>query len=71
LAGSGEVLLAGANLDDTADFRPGLLAARRYGVRNPLLEERIGKAAVRAMARQLGLAAAEKPALACLSSRVA
>src|ERR1700693_96669 len=71
LAGSGEVMLAGANLEDTADFRPGLLADRRYCVRHPLLEERIGKAAVPAMARQLGVAGAKKPALACLSSRVA
>jgi uncharacterized protein len=70
-AGSGEVMLAGANLDDMDDFRPGLLAARRYGVRNPLLEERIGKAAVRAIARRFGLRSADKPALACLSSRVA
>jgi uncharacterized protein len=65
------VLLAGANADDAKDFRPGLEAARQRGVRNPLLEEGIGKATVRAVARRLGLAVAEKPALACLSSRVA
>jgi len=67
----GTVVLAGANADDLSDLRPGLLAAERHGVRNPLLERDIGKVAVRAIARSLGLPVAEKPALACLSSRVA
>ncbi|HXF57545.1 MAG TPA: ATP-dependent sacrificial sulfur transferase LarE [Actinomycetota bacterium] len=70
-AGRGAALLAGANADDRADFRPGLLAAGRFGVRNPLLEAGVGKQAVRALARHLGLSVADKPALACLSSRVA
>ena len=65
------VVLAGANLDDASDFRPGLLAAEQFGVRNPLLETNSTKQDVRAIARALGLATAEKPALACLSSRVA
>lgn len=69
---SGErVFLAGANADDAGDFRPGLLASRQHAVRNPLLEERIGKSMIRATARLLGITVAEKPALACLSSRVA
>ena len=67
----GSVVLAGANADDRLDVRPGLLAAEQQGVRNPLLEEGVGKAEVRAIAAQLGLAVADKPALACLSSRVA
>lgn len=70
-ADPGVLLLAGANADDPEDFRPGLRAAAIHGVRNPLLEAGIGKETVRAMARRLGLAVAEKPALACLSSRVA
>ena len=65
------VVLAGANADDVRDFRPGLAAGRQRGVRNPLLEEGLGKPAVRAVAACLGLAVADKPALACLSSRVA
>jgi pyridinium-3,5-biscarboxylic acid mononucleotide sulfurtransferase len=65
------VVLAGANADDAQDFRPGLEAARQRGVRNPLLDQGVGKDAVRAIARSLGLAVADKPALACLSSRVA
>lgn len=70
-ATTGAVMLAGANADDAADFRPGLEAARRQGVRNPLLEAGVGKTHGRAIARRLGLTVADKPALACLSSRVA
>jgi pyridinium-3,5-biscarboxylic acid mononucleotide sulfurtransferase len=69
--GADRVVLAGANADDELDVRPGLRAADEQGVRNPLLEEGVGKDAVRALARHLGLAVADKPALACLSSRVA
>lgn len=65
------VILAGANADDVSDFRPGLQAAVRHAVRNPLLEEGLGKPLIRAIARQLGLVVADKPALACLASRVA
>lgn len=65
------IVLAGANADDRADFRPGLRASEAFGVRNPLLEEGLGKATVRAVARLLRLATADKPAMACLSSRVA
>ncbi len=70
-AGSETVVLAGANADDLGDLRPGLWAGEQHDIRNPLLEEGIGKPMVRAIARNLGLAVAEKPALACLSSRVA
>jgi uncharacterized protein len=66
----GDVVLAGANADDLDDFRPGLWAGERAGIRNPLLEERVGKSEVREIARDLGLRVADKPALACLSSRV-
>jgi pyridinium-3,5-biscarboxylic acid mononucleotide sulfurtransferase len=68
--GPGTVVLAGANADDASDFRPGLRASDEQGIRNPLLELGIGKLGVRAMARRLGLPVADKPALACLSSRV-
>lgn len=65
------VLMSGTNADDVDDLRPGLRAAGRHGVRSPLLEEGLGKDAVRSVARHLVLAVADKPALACLSSRVA
>jgi uncharacterized protein len=64
-------VLSGANADDQLDVRPGLVAGAGLGVKNPLLEEGIGKHDVRAVARMLHLPVADKPALACLSSRVA
>ena len=64
-------ILSGANTDDLAEYRPGLDAAREHDVRHPYLEAGLDKAAVRALARGLGLAeTAELPASPCLSSRV-
>jgi uncharacterized protein len=60
----------GNNASDVGDFRPGMDAAREHGVRSPLLEAGISKAEVRALARHLGLPVWDKPAMACLSSRV-
>jgi uncharacterized protein len=69
-AAGGSVVLAGAIADDLGEIRPGLWAGARAGIRNPLLEERVDKATVRRIARGLRLRVADKPALACLSSRV-
>lgn len=64
-------MVSGANLDDLGEYRPGLDAAREHGVRHPYIEAEFAKAAVRALARDLGLGAvAELPAAPCLSSRV-
>jgi pyridinium-3,5-biscarboxylic acid mononucleotide sulfurtransferase len=64
-------IVSGANLDDLGEYRPGLDAARNRGVRHPFLEAKIGKAAVRGLARSIGLGdLAELPAAPCLSSRV-
>jgi pyridinium-3,5-biscarboxylic acid mononucleotide sulfurtransferase len=60
----------GTNLDDEGDYRPGLVAAAEHQVRSPLREARIAKAEVRAIARAAGLPNADKPAFACLSSRI-
>ena len=60
----------GVNLDDQGDFRPGQQAARQHGVAAPLLEAGLNKAEVRELARAAGLRVWEKPASACLSSRV-
>jgi len=61
----------GVNADDAQGHdRPGIEAGERLGVVSPLLEAGIGKALVRAIARSLGLSVAEKPAMACLSSRI-
>jgi uncharacterized protein len=60
----------GSNSDDQADFRPGQQAAREQGVRSPLLEAGLTKADVRALCRQRGLPIWDKPAMACLASRI-
>ena len=60
----------GTNLDDLGDYRPGLEAAKRAGVQSPLIDAGFTKADVRACAARLGLSAWDKPAAACLSSRI-
>jgi uncharacterized protein len=60
----------GANTDDTGDYRPGMQAAREMGARAPLLEAGMGKPEIRALSRYLGLETWDKPAFACLSSRI-
>ena len=65
-----KVVADGVHADDTADHRHGMSAARERHVRSPLLEAGIGKQAVRDLARLLNLPAWDKPAMACLSSRV-
>ncbi|MBI3959209.1 MAG: ATP-dependent sacrificial sulfur transferase LarE [Chloroflexi bacterium] len=64
------VVLDGANTSDLGDHRPGMSAARERGVRSPLIEAGISKPEVRAIAQHLGLPVWDKPAMACLSSRV-
>lgn len=63
-------VLDGSNLDDLGDVRPGREAARRYGVRSPLVEAGLRKADVRILSRAYGLPTADKPAMACLASRI-
>ena len=60
----------GLNLDDLSDRRPGRRAAEEQGVCSPLAEMGMSKAEVRVLSRQLGLPTWDKPALACLSSRI-
>ena len=69
--GGGWVICNGVNADDVVkDWRPGVQAAREQGVRMPLLEAGLTKADVRELAKALGVPNWEKPALACLSSRI-
>ena len=63
-------LVHGVTADDLDDYRPGLRAARECGARAPLLEAGLGKAEVRELSRRLGLPTWDKPAAACLASRV-
>jgi uncharacterized protein len=60
----------GVHVDDVRDHQGGMAAARQVGVRSPLLEAGLDKAGVRALARHLGVPAWDKPAMACLASRV-
>jgi uncharacterized protein len=70
LSRSGHTVLSGANLDDLGEYRPGLTAAAEKGVRHPWVEAGISKAALRQIARDLGLPFAELPASPCLASRL-
>jgi uncharacterized protein len=60
----------GTNLDDLGDYRPGLEAAKEAGARSPLVEAGLHKSDVRRLAQLLGLPIWDKPAAACLSSRL-
>lgn len=66
----GTTLLYGAIVDDLGDDRPGMQAASEAGVRAPLLEAGMTKALVRDLSRRLGLPTWDKPAMACLASRI-
>ena len=63
-------ILNGINLDDLGDYRPGIDSAREQGVRSPLLEAEFSKQDVRDLSRAMGLSIWNKPAMACLSSRI-
>ncbi|OQW32974.1 MAG: ATP-utilizing protein [Nitrospira sp. SG-bin1] len=60
----------GTNLDDLGDDRPGIKAAREWDVRSPLVEAELSKAEIRILAKELRLSNWDKPAAACLSSRI-
>jgi len=60
----------GTNLDDLGDYRPGLQAAKDAGARSPLIEAGFHKSDVRRVAELIGLSVWDKPAAACLSSRI-
>lgn len=66
----GATVLDGYNADDAAEVLHGRRAAAEYAVRSPLYEADLSKAEVRALAAALGLPTADKPAAACLASRI-
>jgi len=65
-----DAIAYGVNVDDQGDFRPGQQAARRHHVATPLLAAGLSKQDIRELARQSGLRIWDKPASACLSSRI-
>jgi len=69
VAGS-QAIVDGTNVDDMGEDRPGIQAGKQLGVRSPLLEANCNKSDIRQLAQALGLANWNKPAAACLSSRI-
>lgn len=65
-----QVIVDGTNMDDMGEDRPGIQAGKQLGVRSPLLEAKCHKSDIRQLAQALGLANWNKPAAACLSSRI-
>lgn len=59
-----------ANLDDLNDYRPGLKAAEEMGIISPLRDAQLSKAEIRRLSKEMGLATWDKPAMACLASRI-
>ncbi len=65
-----EYVAHGANADDHLDYRPGARAADEAGVRSPLSEAGLTKDEIRGLSREMGLPTWNKPAMACLASRI-
>lgn len=65
-----EHIAYGVNADDTHDFRPGQQAAKAHGVVSPLADAQLTKQDIRDLSREAGLSVWDKPASACLSSRI-
>ena len=65
-----DTIAYGVNVDDQGDFRPGQAAAKQHHVAAPLLDAGLTKQEIRDLARQAGLRVWNKPASACLSSRI-
>jgi uncharacterized protein len=65
-----DYVLDGCNIDDVGDHRPGRVAAAEHRVRSPLMEAGLGKAEIRELSRARDLPTWDKPAMACLSSRI-
>jgi uncharacterized protein len=65
-----QTVLDGSNMDDTGDYRPGLRAVAELHVQSPLREAELSKAEIRFLSREAGLPTWDKPAYACLASRI-
>lgn len=63
-------VIEGTNADDTNDYRPGIKALRELGIRSPLQEAGLTKKEIREILRQDGLSIWDKPAMACLLTRI-
>ena len=63
-------VLDGANVDDMSDYRPGIKAGRELGVKSPFVDAGLTKEDIRAISKDLGLPTWDKPAFACLATRI-
>jgi pyridinium-3,5-biscarboxylic acid mononucleotide sulfurtransferase len=64
------VIVDGTNVDDLKDYRPGIMALRKNGIRSPFVEIRMDKSQIRSIAKESGLSVYDKPSNACLASRI-
>jgi pyridinium-3,5-biscarboxylic acid mononucleotide sulfurtransferase len=65
-----EHIIYGVNIDDLGDYRPGQNAAKKHEVKSPLVDAKLTKAEIRELSRLAGLPTWDRPASACLSSRI-
>lgn len=65
-----EIVVDGSNADDLSDYRPGMRALQELSIISPLLENGITKSEIRAWSKELGLSTWDKPAYACLLTRI-
>ena len=65
-----QFIVDGTNLDDLGDYRPGIEALKRHGIRSPLVELGFSKSKIRDIAKLIGLSVFDKPSNSCLASRI-
>ena len=65
-----EMIVDGTNLDDLGDYRPGIEALKKNGIRSPLVETKFSKLQIRESAKLIGLSVFDKPSNSCLASRI-
>jgi uncharacterized protein len=72
IAGSRGILNVahGANIDDLSDYRPGFAAAQEMGIKAPMVEAKLTKNDIRRLSKQMNIVTWNKPAMACLASRI-
>jgi uncharacterized protein len=64
------LIVDGTNIDDLKDYRPGIMALRKNGIRSPFVEIQMKKSQIRSIAQESGLSVYDKPSNACLASRI-
>ena len=65
-----EIIVDGTNLDDLGDYRPGIEALKKNGIRSPLVETKFSKSQIRESAKLIGLSVFDRPSNSCLASRI-